>query len=169
MYLFLSSLLFLFIKIFMCLHEICSQRRYFLIPKILTNFLPKFDLYTSKLRFSDVFRGCRSGTLGENGLIYFKKMFSLYFLKTSSVNPLTRLSACFYHVSYAFLSESTLWGCVNVKELLARNSRLGDCNGTQTHNHSVSKQILNHLAKWLNVVYELSGCGFKSRCSYLIP
>ena len=129
MYLFLSSLLFLFIKIFMCLHEICSQRRYFLIPKILTNFLPKFDLYTSKLRFSDVFRGCRSGTLGENGLIYFKKMFCLYFLKTSSVNPLTRLSACFYHVSYAFLSESTLL-------------RLCECQGTPC-----SKQPLRWLQR----------------------
>ena len=28
---------------------------------------------------------------------------------------------CSYHVTYAFQSESTLYSCLNVKELLARN------------------------------------------------
>ena len=28
-----------------------------------------------------------------------------------------------YHVTYAFQSESTLYSCLNVKELLARNRR----------------------------------------------
>ena len=58
-----------------------------------------------------------------------------------------------YHVTYAFQSESTLYICLNVKELLARNRR-----------------------KWLQrdsnpqpapFFYELSGCGFESRCSHL--
>ena len=30
---------------------------------------------------------------------------------------------CYYHVTYAFQSESTLYSCLNVKELLARNRR----------------------------------------------
>ena len=66
---------------------------------------------------------------------------------------------CFYHVTYEFESESTLYSCLNVKELLARSRRhiwrLSDCNGTQTNNHLVRKRILNHLAKlakWLSSV-----------------
>ena len=46
-----------------------------------------------------------------------------------------------YHVMYAFQSESTLYSCVNVKELLARNTS--------------------------QLIYRLSGCGFESRCSHL--
>ena len=61
------------------------------------------------------------------------------------------LTVCSYHVTYAFLSESTLYSCLNVKELLARNRRefliLSDCNGTRTHNHLIRKRTLNHLAK----------------------
>ena len=33
------------------------------------------------------------------------------------------LTVCSYHVTYAFQSESTLYSCLNVKELLARNRR----------------------------------------------
>ena len=95
-----------------------------------------------------------------------------YFENESSIFSIV----CFYHVTYEFESESTLYSCLNVKELLARNRRhiwrLNDCNGTRTHNHLVRKRTLNHLAKlaiWLNgwmFVYELSGCGFESRCSH---
>ena len=75
-----------------------------------------------------------------------------------------QLTVCSYHVTYAFHdSESTLYSCLNVKELLARNRRdiwnLSDCKGTRTHNHIVRKRTLNHLA-------ELSGCGFGSFCSH---
>ena len=45
-----------------------------------------------------------------------------------------------------------------------------DYNRTRTHNYVVLKQTLSHLG-WLNgwvFVYELSGCGFESRCSHLI-
>ena len=52
---------------------------------------------------------------------------------------------------YAFQSESTLYSCLNIKELLARNKRdiwsLSDSNGIRTHNHLVGKRTLNHLAK----------------------
>ena len=32
-------------------------------------------------------------------------------------------TVCFCHVTYAFQSESTLYSCLNVKELLARSRR----------------------------------------------
>ena len=67
----------------------------------------------------------------------------------------------------AVQSESTLYSCLNVKELLAWNRHhiwsLKECNGTRTHNHLVRKRTLNHLGKlakvvvgsspvWLNIV-----------------
>ena len=62
---------------------------------------------------------------------------------------------CYYHVTYTFQSESTLYSCPNVKELLPRNkghiSSLSDCNGIKTYNHLISKRTLNQLAK-LDVV-----------------
>ena len=76
---------------------------------------------------------------------------------------------CFCHDTYALQSESTLYSCLNIKELLARSRReiwsLSDCNWTLTQNHLVSKRTLNHLAKLF--VYELSGLGFESSCSHL--
>ena len=33
------------------------------------------------------------------------------------------LTVCCYHVTYAFQSESTLYSCLNVKKLLARNTQ----------------------------------------------
>ena len=80
---------------------------------------------------------------------------------------------CFYHVTYEFESESTLYSCLNVKEILARSRRhiwrLSDCNGTRTHNHLVRERILNHLAKlatWLSsVVSTYLYCSFD--CMFL--
>ena len=55
------------------------------------------------------------------------------------------LIVCSYHVMHLFQSESTLYSCLNVKELLARSRRhiwrLSDCNRTQ----------MASLAKWLGV------------------
>ena len=69
------------------------------------------------------------------------------------------LTVSFYHVTYIFQSESTLYSCLNVKELLAVNRcetwSLSDCNWTQSHNHLVQKWTLHHLAtlaKWLRSV-----------------
>ena len=69
-----------------------------------------------------------------------------------------KLTVC-YHVTHAFQSESTLYSCRNVKELLAGNRRkiwsLTDCKWARTQNHLVRKQTLNHLAKlakWLSYV-----------------
>ena len=51
------------------------------------------------------------------------------------------------HVTYAFQSESILYSCLNVKELLARKMRdiwnLGEWNGTRTRNHLVRKRVIN--------------------------
>ena len=81
---------------------------------------------------------------------------------------------CFYHVTYAFQSESTLYSCLNVKELLTLSRceiwSLSDCNGTRTHNHLVCKRTFNHLAKlakWLSCVvgtylYSAFDCMFLS-------
>ena len=58
---------------------------------------------------------------------------------------------CSYHVTYGFHTESTLYSCLNGKELLAQNKReigsLKDCNGTPIHNYLVCKLTLDHLAK----------------------
>ena len=66
------------------------------------------------------------------------------------------------HVTYAFQSESTLYICLNVKELLARSRReiwsLSDCNWIRTHNHLVHKRTLNHLAKPAGLAKWLSVC-----------
>ena len=61
------------------------------------------------------------------------------------------ITVCYYNVTYPFESESTLYSCLNVKELLARNRRdmwsLSDSNGIRTHYHLVCKQTFSHLAK----------------------
>ena len=66
------------------------------------------------------------------------------------------MTVCSCHVTYAFQGESTLYSCLNVKELLARSMReiwrLSDCNWTRTQNHLVRKRTLNHLAKWLSIL-----------------
>ena len=91
------------------------------------------------------------------------------------------MTVCSYHVTQAFQSESALYSCLNVKELLIRNRRhsrrISDCSRTQIHNRLVCKQTLNHLAKLAIVCLSghlakptfvcLSGCGFESCCSHL--
>ena len=58
-----------------------------------------------------------------------------------------------------YQSESTLYICLNVKELLCQNNRekwrVSDSNWTRTHSSIVRKRTLNHLAKlakWLSFV-----------------
>ena len=59
------------------------------------------------------------------------------------------MTVCSYHVTYAFQSESTLYICLNVKELLARNR------------HDIG------LAKWLSVRLRTKWLWVESRCSHL--
>ena len=80
------------------------------------------------------------------------------------------LFVCSYHVRYAFQSESTVYGSVSVKELLAQSRRqiwrLNDCNETRSHNCFVCKRTVKHLAKlvkWLRCVVSTSpGSAFVS-------
>ena len=69
------------------------------------------------------------------------------------------MTPCSSHVTFAFQSESTLYSCLNVKELFAQSRRkiwsLSYCSWTRTHNHLVHKRTLKHLAKlakWLSCV-----------------
>ena len=70
---------------------------------------------------------------------------------TPSHLPDISLTVCSCHVTYAFQSESALYSCLNVKELLARSRHeiwsLSDCYWTLTQDHLVRKRTLNHLAK----------------------
>ena len=70
------------------------------------------------------------------------------------------MTVCYYHVTYEFQSESKLYICLNVKELLAWNRRdiwsWSDCNWTRTHNHLVRKRTLNHLTKLISLAKRLS-------------
>ena len=64
------------------------------------------------------------------------------------------VNVCSCHVMYLFLSESTLFSCLNVKELFARSRR----------------EIWPNVLVWPNgwvFVYEPNGSGFESICSQL--
>ena len=86
------------------------------------------------------------------------------------------MTVCSFHVMYAFQSESTIYSCLNVKELLAPSRReiwrLSDCNWTRTQNHLVRKQTLNHLAKlacvWLSVCLQTKWFWVRVRLQSLI-
>ena len=71
-----------------------------------------------------------------------KKNYSCILLKIKIV-----MTVYSYYVMYTFQREPTLYSCLNVKELLARNRHdilsLSNCNGTRTHN----PQTVNHLSK----------------------
>ena len=69
------------------------------------------------------------------------------------------LTICSYHLTYRFNTESTLYSCLNIKELLTGSRQdiwsSSDCNEIRTLNHLVRKRKLSHfakLAKWLSFV-----------------
>ena len=117
---------------------------------------PFFFLYLTKCYRSDLVS--RSLPRLEKFLVARACITNLYFISNLAwiiFKGQLGLTICSYHVTYSFQSESTLYSCLNIKELLARNRRdisnLSDCNGTQTHNHVVRKRTLNHLAKLVPV------------------
>ena len=68
--------------------------------------------------------------------------WAIFLLLTCMVH----LTVCSFHITYAFQSESPLYSCLNVKEILPRS---------RTQNNLVLKRTLNHLAKlvkWLSCV-----------------
>ena len=53
-----------------------------------------------------------------------KQKVTNYNLRYDLIKELEKdLIVCFYHVTYEFESESTVYSCLNVKELLARSRR----------------------------------------------
>ena len=86
-------------------------------------------------------------------------------IQEHTVTGLQHLTICSCHVRYVLQSESMLYSCLNMKELLARSWRkiwsLSDCNWTRTQNHLFLK-----INGW-EFVYKLSGSGFNSSCSHL--
>ena len=65
------------------------------------------------------------------------------------------LNVCYYLVTYAFQSESTLYSCRNVKEFHARNGcdiwSLSDSKGMRIHNDLVRKRTLELCCGYLSV------------------
>ena len=87
-----------------------------------------------------------------------KKHYWKSFRSVIIVNALNKdlgLTVWYYHVTYAFQSESTLYSSLNVKQLLPWNKRdswsLSDSNRIRAHIYLLCKRTLNHLAKWLSV------------------
>ena len=82
----------------------------------------------------------------------------MFFIAVSFFQCKKASSGCFYHFIH-MLSESTLYNCLNVKELRARNRwdiwKLTDYNGTRANNHFFQKQILKHLTDYWAVLSEL--------------
>ena len=84
------------------------------------------------------------------------------------------LTVSSYRVTYAFQTESRIYICLNVKELLAPNRRdiwnLTHCNEIRTHSQLVRKRTLNHLVKlikWLSWV--VSTCLYGAfDCTFLL-
>ena len=95
------------------------------------NSISYLEIYSSSILFSSIY------------------YYSLNVKRKWNTNVLT---VCSYHVTYTFQSESTLYSCLNVKELLAQSRRniwsLSECDETWTHNHLVPKWTLDHF--WLN-------------------
>ena len=69
------------------------------------------------------------------------------------------LTVCSCHVTCTFQSESTLYSCLNVKELLAQSrckfGSLGDCNCFRTQNQLVRKRTLSQFG-------QMVGCSFSN-------
>ena len=80
------------------------------------------------------------------------------------------VTECSCYVTYKLQNQFTLYSCLNVKELIARNYRniwsLSDYNWTGTHNHLVHKLTVNHLSKLARTGQTV--CGFESSCSHLM-
>ena len=51
------------------------------------------------------------------------------------------LTVCFYHVTYVFQNESTLYSCFNVRKLFAKNRHViwSLCDSNRTQNYSCLK------------------------------
>ena len=87
-----------------------------------------------------------------------RRLIALFNIFTYSAMRSITLTVCSCHVTYPFQDESTLYNCMNVKELLARSRRkiwsLSGCKWTRTQNHLVLKWTLNQFGQmmaWVRV------------------
>ena len=91
---------------------------------------------------------------------YFSAFSTMLSIDLSQIS-LEHSTVCSNHVTYSFQSESTLYSCLNAKELLAQKRpeiwSLSNRNGTRTHNHLACKRILNHVAIFL-LLYTTESC-----------
>ena len=89
----------------------------------------------------------------------------IYFYKSKN------MIVCYYHVTYEFQNESTLYSLPEYQGTLSQSRphiwSLSDSNLIRIHHHLVRKQTLNHLCQtgWV-FIYKLSGCGFESHCCH---
>ena len=93
--------------------------------------------------------------------LYSESCFGLWHsYERQFLAKLRNLTVCYYHVTCEFQSESTLFSCLNIKELLAGSRRhiwsLSESNGIRTHKLLVCKRTLNHLAKLTRLAKRLS-------------
>ena len=62
--------------------------------------------------------------ISKQKIIFAKDYVSNFFEETFMIKKVkNNMTVCSCHVTYAFQSESTLYSCLNVKELLARSRR----------------------------------------------
>ena len=97
---------------------------------IRSKFVYKFSLTARRGKFFSI----QVNLISRHDVLAYTKKHELDVLKCISNNDfLIDCSSC--HVTYAFQSESTLYSCLNVKELFARSRRkiwrLSDCNWTR--------------------------------------
>ena len=78
---------------------------------------------------------------GEKGWKVKEKYWRVKFIKKKKL----MMIVWYYHVTYAFQSESALYSFLNIKELLAQNRcdiwSFSDNNGIRTNNHLVCKKL----------------------------
>ena len=187
-------------------HALCMHTRHCacnLLSPVSVDVVLMVLSFSSKLSFLWLLKSwsclykCLQGGIALEFLISFMWLLSPMLTCVSDlpifwIFQIWHLIVCSCHVTYAFQSESTLYSCLNVKELLAWNRRkiwsLSDCNCTRIHNHLVRKCDMTRTysqmhrtdkysqlssiiwSVWPNgwmFIYELSGCRFESSCSHL--
>ena len=88
--------------------------------------------------------GCLNSLSTKLAILKVKRHKSIYKnnfkYKNHAKFRITLITVCYYHVTYAFQSESTLFSCLNFKELLARNRRdIAPCSNPVANTNNISK------------------------------
>ena len=98
-------------------------------------------------------------------LLIFKGQKHLIDCKIIQYNYI--LIVCYYHVTYVFESDSTLYSCLNINELLAQNRHdISSLSDSGIRSHLVHTRTLNHLAKLVSYDKWLSVC-LSTKCLWI--